>query len=66
VTDVRISSEVDADMRQYRFERSSGLPIDYFKPDPLDVFVRWRWLAIVVLIVAIALAGFTASDLPNY
>lgn len=66
MSDVRISSANDSDARHYRFERQSHLPIGYFRADPMDAFIRWRWLAIVVLVVALAVAGLTASDLPNF
>lgn len=48
--------------------RESHLPIGAFR-DPADVarefFVRWRWVAIVVLALALIGAVLTRSDLPN-
>lgn len=48
-------------------ERSSGLPIGYYSRSDRarDVFVRYRWLAIVALLIALALAWYTRSPLPN-
>ena len=51
--DYKISSLADTDMRQYRFERNSGLPAGYFdrkawyKPTQ-DAVVFWLVLAIGV------------------
>ena len=51
------------DSHYWRFERTSRLPIGYFR-DPADelraLFVKWRWVAIaglVVCLVALALLG---------
>jgi hypothetical protein len=52
--DYKPSCLADVDMRQYRFERNSGLPRDYFQPDAWwrlsdDAIVFW-----VVLVAGIA------------
>ena len=43
----------------YRFVRNSGIRSYDLR---MDTFIRWRWLAIAALVVALAVAGFTASD----
>jgi hypothetical protein len=62
-----LSRHVDNDdMRHYRFARNSGIPHGYFEDTARDVFLRWRWLAIVALILALIGATLTASDMPNF
>jgi len=54
------------DASYWRFDRNSGIPHGYFEDTARDVFLRWRWLAIVALILALIGAALTASDMPNF
>ena len=54
--DYKISCLSDTDMRQYRFDRSSGLPRGYFDRKPWyhvsdDAIVVWAVLAAFLIVI---------------
>lgn len=65
MSDVRISRESDYDPRHYAFQRYSGTKRSDFR-DPMEIFIRWRHFALAVLVIALVVAGFTASDVASW